>query len=134
MPYIKKEERERANQFPRNPGELNFCLTCLSLDYMDGDYDASEFSVEIIHALDDYLDHHPRSYETFNAMMGVLQCVPLELERRLNADYTVQVIQVDREFKAQRDLFYALTMAPYEDGKCEAHGDVYPKPMTKELT
>ena len=132
MPYISQDERARANQFPRTPGELNFSLTCISLDFMGGDYNASEFSVEVIHALDDYMETKPRSYDTFNAIMGVLDCVPRELARRFNADHQHKVVAVAQELRAQRDLFFLLTMAPYEDGKCEANGDVFPKSMTKE--
>ena len=34
MPYIKEEDKERAEIFPATSGELNFAITCLMIDYL----------------------------------------------------------------------------------------------------
>jgi hypothetical protein len=47
----------------------------------------------------DYLDQRTPSYAVFNEVIGVLECMKLELYRRI--------------------------LAPYEDEKCKENGDVY---------
>jgi hypothetical protein len=46
-----------------------------------------------------YLDNVNKSYFSYNEVVGVLECVKLEMYRRL--------------------------VAPYEDRKCKENGDVY---------
>lgn len=81
MPYINEEDRkallEEEGIFPTKPGELNFILTKLCLEYA-GD---------------------APGYETYNSIVGVLECCKLE--------------------------FYRRAVAPYEDIKKETNGDVY---------
>jgi hypothetical protein len=84
MPYISKEQRETWDaQFSTNAvanatkGEFNYLVTKLLLAW---------------------LGRSPR-YEDYNAAIGVLECIKLELYRR--------------------------AVAPYEDKKCEENGDVY---------
>lgn len=84
MPYIPQEDRARiaAESLsgilePQTPGELNYLVTVLCTNY---------------------LDVFGRSYTNFNAVVGALECVKLELYRR--------------------------RIAPYEDNKIEENGDV----------
>ena len=83
MPYITPNARvDLWNGDPAiNPGQLNF---------------------QIAEMCNAYIDREGRSYETFNAVIGVLECQKLELYRRL--------------------------VAPYEDKKLEANTDVYSTP------
>ena len=81
MPYISQEARHRLNggSLPETAGELNYAIT---------------------RAVDRYLVGRGRlSYANLNEVVGVLQCVQLELYRRV--------------------------AAPYEDHKIAASGDVY---------
>jgi hypothetical protein len=79
MPYIEKQRREEITfkWLPQNAGELNFALT-----------DIVKY----------YLGKNP-NYQKFNDVIGVLQCMILELYRR--------------------------KVAPYEDVKIKENGDVY---------
>lgn len=86
MPYI--EHRPRAelraleprvgDRVPSTAGELNYVLA---------------------KHVDLYLSRVKRGYAAFNEVVGVLECLKLEVYRRL--------------------------VAPYEDEKCEANGDVF---------
>lgn len=85
MPYIPPDTRGwledclsllRDNVDPLTTGELNYVLTSI------------------------LLMQHPSSYSDFNALLGVLEAVKLEMYRRM--------------------------IAPYEDTKRFLNGDVYP--------
>lgn len=69
MPYIKDGRvhlRPTSDWVAETPGDLNFQLTSLIVDY---------------------LDHHGQSYYTYNEVIGVLECAKLELYRRMVAPY-----------------------------------------------
>lgn len=81
MPYIKRWDRERLKspeEKINTPGEMNYIITNEILNY---------------------IGRHGKSYETINAVIGVLEAAKLELYRRY--------------------------VAPYEDTKCVENGDVY---------
>jgi len=81
MPYIDKASRKRLSEgaVPQAAGALNYTLPRL---------------------LDGYIQRKGGvSYANLNEVIGVLECVKLELYRRV--------------------------AAPYEDRKCEESGDVY---------
>jgi hypothetical protein len=81
MPYIEKESRTRLSEgaVPESAGELNYAITRM---------------------IDDYIQRKGGvRYAHLNEVVGVLECVKLELYRRV--------------------------AAPYEDRKCEESGDVY---------
>lgn len=87
MPYIKQGQREDLNEAISNlsdvlngtdPGEINYTITKILLGT---------------------LGYRSMHYHDVNMMVGVLECVKLELYRRL--------------------------AAPYEDKKIEENGDVY---------
>lgn len=81
MPYIKQEKRTELLQgycFAENPGELNFVLTLLCLEYFN---------------------NKGKSYQTYNDIIGALECCKLEMYRR--------------------------SVAPYEELKIAENGDLY---------
>lgn len=86
MPYIKQEDRARLDvavqymikgRTPANAGELNYFITSILREYMRDNV----------------------SYAKLNELVGVLNCVQLELYRRV--------------------------AAPYEDTKVQENGDVF---------
>lgn len=70
MPYIKKEDRPQFSSLetikPETAGELNYCITTLTTQY---------------------LQKEPVSYAKINEVIGVLECAKLEMYRRLAAPY-----------------------------------------------
>ena len=78
MPYITPELRDSALYNPMKAGELNYAVTSVLVDYI---------------AL------KGKSYQTYNDIIGVLECAKLELYRRL--------------------------ISILEDQKCYENGDVY---------
>lgn len=70
MPYVKKERRmklrSKDNSIPENPGELNYQITMLMLEY------------QILHGL---------SYQTINDILGALEGAKLEFYRRVAVPY-----------------------------------------------
>lgn len=77
-PYIHPDARATACTEPDTAGELNYKLAG---------------------AIDDYLIQREPSYRALNEVVGVLECLKLEVYRRL--------------------------AAPYEDKKCDENGDVF---------
>jgi hypothetical protein len=80
MPYVTDMSRRLVDRgdIPAGPGELNYQLS---------------------QAIDQYLVARNVSYRTLNDVIGVLECLKLELYRRI--------------------------AAPYEDRKIEENGDVF---------
>lgn len=79
MPYIKNQTREDLNfRPPENSGELNYTISSIC-DY--------------------FIKEKGLSYATINTLVGALECVKLELYRRI--------------------------ASPYEDIKLTDNGDVY---------
>ena len=66
MPYIRQDDRIRAAKLPETPGELNYAITMLCVDYLA---QASE------------------SYAQYNTIIGALECAKLEMYRRRVASY-----------------------------------------------
>lgn len=78
MPYIKTKDKARAAHSPETSGELNFQLT---------------------QAVQDYVHRNGLTYQTLNDVVGALEGVKAEFQRRV--------------------------VAPYEDIKISTNGDVY---------
>jgi hypothetical protein len=81
MPYIKPELRPEILLSPDaivNAGELNYYISTL---------------------IDNFIDKKGKSYSTINEVIGALECIKLELYRRV--------------------------AVPYEDIKMQQNGDVY---------
>jgi hypothetical protein len=83
MPYIKQSQRDELEEDgalsprPDNPGELNYCITMLTRDYL-GDPDSGNGTI---------------NYEKYNSVIGVLECVKQELYRRMIVPYEEQKIK-----------------------------------------
>ncbi len=130
MPYISQDNRAVAGTSPASPGELSYALMMVAIQCVEGKLNASQFGLEALKSVEDYLEvRGGRNEYTSNEVMGVLTCVPMELERRLqDNDLSADGVEiVKREMEAYRSLFYALTIAPYEDGRIEIFGDVFPE-------
>ena len=85
MPYIGMDKRTAID---RAVGELDLLME-----------DEGELNYAITRLVDMWAAFPERTYQSLNAVIGVLECVKLELYRRV--------------------------VAPYEDEKKEANGDVY---------
>lgn len=80
MPYIAQHERDEAEaEGPSSPGQLNYLITKMVDSYLD--------------------DGVQLRYRDINEAIGVLECVKLELYRRI--------------------------AVPYEGAKLQENGDVY---------
>jgi len=90
MPYIKKDRRVELIQYDAtgmyirtrdmvSSGELNFAITSLVLDYVNG--------------------IPPLSYAGINEAIGALECAKLELYRRLASPYE------DRKIEENGDVY-----------------------------
>jgi hypothetical protein len=81
MPYIPADRRHEIfveGEAPRNAGELNFVITMICFDY---------------------LNNQGLSYDTLNAIAGVLSNLDKEWYRRLTAPYE------DKKIRENGDLF-----------------------------
>ena len=78
MPYIRQEERLRAAKLPETPGELNYAITTLCVEYL--------------HAV------LSPGYQDMNEIMGVLECAKQEFYRQVVAPYE------DRKLKENGDV------------------------------
>jgi len=91
MPYIENNRRKALfcesltdyDNTLNTPGELNYMLaTNLNL----------------------YLEAHGESYSTYNDMIGALECLKLELYRRLAAKYEDKKIKLNGDVFNQKDF------------------------------
>lgn len=86
MPYINKSRREiieygLVDLYPiiETPGDYNYTICKLMLDY---------------------LQFYGESYDTYNSIIGILECAKMEFYRRM--------------------------VTKYEDNKIEENGDIFP--------
>jgi len=77
MPYIKEESRVIARVLPNTAGELNYAITMLCLEY---------------------ISRKGECYQSYNDVIGVLECSKAEQQRRW--------------------------VGPYEDIKIKQNGDI----------
>lgn len=70
MPYIDKDLRDKlkpkSEGYPVSPGDLNFQITCLLIDY---------------------LEFNGKQYKQMNDVLGALEGAKLEFYRRVVAEY-----------------------------------------------
>ena len=78
MPYIKQDDRDRAQDNPDNAGELNYALTRVVLRY---------------------IARHGESYQLYNDIMGALEGCKFELYRRAIGRYE------DRKINMNGDVY-----------------------------
>lgn len=86
MPYISSPVRESLNdgRMPLKSGELNFVLAA---------------------HIDNYLVNHTVSYTSINDVIGVLECLKLEVYRRIAAPYE------DKKISENGDVFVSRSQA-----------------------
>ena len=82
MPYIKQERRlelfEEENWFsPKTPGELNYLITCLCIEYLKNMRK----------------EKGQTKYYDYNQVVGALECAKLEFYRRILSPYEDQSIK-----------------------------------------
>lgn len=66
MPYINQSDRPVVFAHPETPGELNYCLTMVALEYLKA---------------------KGQSYTTINTIMGAFDCAAKEFYRRVAVPY-----------------------------------------------
>ena len=67
MPYIEENNREALeSETPLNPGELNYKITKICIDYLNAE---------------------GKCYKTINDIIGALECAKLEFYRRVAVPY-----------------------------------------------
>ena len=118
MPYITQDRRDVLDMSMEpagTAGELNYLLTKLVID-------SELFFVEDIlrQEIDDFLyKKESLDYQIINDVLGAITGAKLEIQRRLSTH--VHDDTLDRV----RDKFYKEIVAPYEDKKIKANGDVF---------
>ncbi len=80
MPYLKQEDRDRIDdgQIPTTPGELNYLITTLAVEYIMA---------------------NGLSYQKINDVVGALEGAKLEFYRRMAAPYE------DEKIKSNGDVY-----------------------------
>ena len=74
MPYIPNSERQKVSD-----GKLPH---------------AGAFNYAVHQLIDQYFDQHNRNYQSVNDIIGALDCVKMELYRRMVADYEeIKILQ-----------------------------------------
>ncbi len=81
MPYIKPADRDEL-LVPQTPGELNWKITTLCLEFLDQRQGSG-----------------PAGYGEYNEIVGILECAKLEFYRRAVASYE------DRKIKENGDVY-----------------------------
>lgn len=87
MPYVPNSERQKSNDgvLP-NAGVLNYTVHQL---------------------IDEYFKQNGRNYQTINDVIGVMDCVKMELYRRMVSEYEeIKILQL--EFSDKQLLQYML--------------------------
>jgi hypothetical protein len=110
MPYITPDRRIAVDSGvpPQNPGELNYRLTRLALDF---------------------LAEHGTSYQTINDIVGALTCCKDEFQRRVVADYEIEKAATNGDvyMGSPRALGGAMTeRCPAGTGELAGHGTSHP--------
>jgi hypothetical protein len=89
MPYIRESDRTQYREFfsrlpyIKDEGNLNYVLSKVILDYIGNK------------------DH---SYATFNAVIGVLSCIKMELYRRVISFYEDEKIKQNGDLREMGDV------------------------------
>lgn len=126
MPYITQSDRHPLDEglrTPLNPGELNYAITKAVIDGMA---DPALLHHTLRGIVDAYLKLKGTRYSYINDIVGALTCAKLEFIRRTD------IRRFDGLFDDVARDVYTEVGAPYEDGKINENGDVYP-PMLRGL-
>ena len=82
MPYIQHDRREAARQQPQNPGELNYAITSILIEYVQA---------------------RGLRYQVINDVLGALEASKLEFYARVARPYE------DSKIAANGDVYPPLT-------------------------
>ena len=88
MPYIKPQDRE---QYANVIDELYHTLI---LNNPDNSFNEGEFNYVVSKVVNKLLNHK-KSYATANKIIGVLECIKLEIYRRAIAEYEEEKIKIN---------------------------------------
>lgn len=109
MPYLTETD------FNAPCGELNRAITKLLIK------PDNYFTTDLSALIKKYIHDQKPRYETFNNVIGALECAKLEYKRRVmmfNEDLVACI-------NAEKERLYDEQIAPYEDKKIAEHGDIY---------
>lgn len=125
MPYIKVADRRKVDVYPNSvstPGELNYLLTkvILKKDFFDMD----ELQFKLRKHCCEYYTNKKNYYQTYNDIIGALNCCSLEFSRRFYDDYGRERKTVLSALRIVASNFYIEFAVPYEDKKIVENGDV----------
>ena len=85
MPYIKPQDREQYAEI------IDEFFNTLILNNPDKSFSEGEFNY-VVSKLSNRLLNHKKSYATANKIIGVLECIKLEIYRRAIAEYETEKI------------------------------------------
>jgi hypothetical protein len=85
MPYIKPQDREQYAEI------IDELFNTLTLNNPDKSFSEGEFNYVVSKLVNKLLDHK-KSYATANKIIGVLECIKLEIYRRAIAEYETEKI------------------------------------------
>lgn len=123
MPYIKQEAKEDLHYLqPRNVGELTYRLTVIALS--DNHY--SDKYNDMYYAVKQYWEGGEQKFQRHAEVLGALEAARGEIGRRLDCCSTSTGVIADAKWalKAVRVDYYQNIVAPYENDKIRANGDV----------
>jgi hypothetical protein len=137
MPYIASEERERAKDAPRTPGELNYAITLCFIKAYRGTVMLPQISLrmgvfrgDVARLIRYYWSEKVQNYTTINDIYGAIACSLLEFRRRADGQNfgPMELLRrsIARALSRVVDDFYAEVVVPYENTKIRENGDVYP--------
>ena len=122
MPYISQEVRKALTKGEdmHNPGELNYLISrhYLRLDQNLADQ-REQFKEKLARLLKLYVEHRGLSYQTINDVIGVLECVRLEMLYRSLYKHLFEGILLQAS-----ENFYKTVAIPYERDKLKLNGDI----------
>ena len=130
MPYILKENYERAAIEPRTPGELNFAFTRVLIRYVGKEISAPLTIYQLRILIDAYIKRKGMSYTYCNDIMGAITGALTEYNRRTNRGAGLESNSITYIVSFVLGDWYADVVAPYEDKKIAENGDVYPTILT----
>lgn len=86
MPYIPSSQKEKIDRglIALNLSELN---------------DSGALNYTIHQIISQYISQNKESYQTFNDILGALECAKMELYRRLISDYEDKKILLNKDIK-----------------------------------
>lgn len=126
MPYLTEQRKDELDygRLPTTPGDLTYRLTSIAL-HAEPDQWLEYMKGEITR----YLSERPYNFASLSQVVGCIACARMEWSRRMPAD-NLKVLW----WTTVEASFYSAIVAPYEDTKITANGDVYPQQKEDPIT